>query len=348
MKKIVHITNDLQRLGGVQRLLVDLMTLQINDFEFEVILTRGENEYADELNALGVPVFHKRDLGLIGVIKRLNNADLVHAHLFPSLYIALLTTTPTVITEHNPHYRRRDLPFVKTLESLLFRKFKKTACISDGVEKALLKDLTWPSKKTQVICNGVDLSRFPLQEKKPPAKNQEFKIGMVGRLHPQKDIKTLLDTIKLLDDNCQLHLAGDGELRAELEMYAAEIEITEKVHFYGQVNNIPEFLDSLDIYVQSSNWEGFGLAVVEAMATGLPCLATDVDGLNNVVNSEYLFKVGDVKKLAELISKFQCDSNGYAQASSDSIQQAQKFSINNAAIEYTNLYANILISKSVK
>ncbi len=72
--KIVHITNDLQRLGGVQRLLVDLMTLQKNDFEFEVILTRGENEYVNELKALCVPVFDKRYLGLMGLIKRLNHA----------------------------------------------------------------------------------------------------------------------------------------------------------------------------------------------------------------------------------------------------------------------------------
>lgn len=343
--KIVHITNDLQRLGGVQRLLVDLMTLQQNDFEFEVILTRGENEYVNELNALGVPVFHKRDLGLMGVIKRLNKADLVHAHLFPSLYIALLTTTPTVITEHNPHYRRRDLPFIKTIESILFRKFKKSACISDGVESALLKDLKWPSTKTQVICNGVDLNRFPLKTKQLTASDKRFTIGMVGRLHPQKDIKTLLDCIKLLDENCELHLAGDGVLRAHLENYAAEIGVTAKVNFYGQVDNIPKFLDSLDLYVQSSNWEGFGLAVVEAMAAGLPCLATDVEGLNNVVNSEYLFKVGDVKKLVELIRQLQCNSNCYAKATTDSIQQAHKFSINNTAIDYSNLYTNILTSR---
>ena len=72
MKKVIHITNDLQRLGGVQRLLIDLMTLQKEQFQFEVILTRGDNEYMDELKALGVSVYHKRDLGLLGVIKRLN------------------------------------------------------------------------------------------------------------------------------------------------------------------------------------------------------------------------------------------------------------------------------------
>ena len=338
MKKIVHITNDLQRLGGVQRLLVDLMALQKDDFEFEVILTRGENEYIDELNSLGVSVYHKRDLGLFGVIKRMNNADLVHAHLFPSVYIALLTTTSTVITEHNPHYRRRDILFVKTLESILFRKFKVTACISNGVRDALLRDLKWPAEKTQVISNGIDLDRFPLNDKRLSSSNEKFKIGMVGRLHPQKDTKTLLDCIKLLNDSFELHLAGDGELRNQLEDYAAEIGVADKVYFYGQVNNIPEFLASLDIYIQSSNWEGFGLAVVEAMAAGLPCLATDVEGLNDVVDKEYLFKVGDTQKLALMISDIQKSDLVYKQMSLNSIQKAKVYSADRTAVFYKELY----------
>jgi glycosyltransferase involved in cell wall biosynthesis len=342
MKKIIHITNDLQRLGGVQRLLVDLLTLQKNNYEFEVILTRGENEYKDELTELGVTVFHKRDIGILGVIKRLNQADLVHAHLFPSLYIALLTTTPTVITEHNPHYRRRDLPFVKLLESILFRKFKKTACISQGVETALLRDLKWSSDKTKVICNGVDLSRFSLKAKQYAGFGERFKIGMVGRLHPQKDIHSLLNAIKLLDDTCELHLAGDGQLREELEKYADKIGVSDKVKFYGQVNNIPEFLDSLDLYVQSSNWEGFGLAVVEAMAAGIPCLATNVEGLNNVVDKSYLFEVGEVSHLCTLISDIRNSEALYNKLAAISITTANKFSINNTATSYQCLYDEYL------
>lgn len=338
MKKVVHITNDLQRLGGVQRLLVDLMTLQKDEFQFEVILTRGENEYVDELKQLGVSVYHKRDIGLRGVIKRMNNADLVHAHLFPSLYIALLTSTPTVITEHNPHYRRRDILFIKTLESVLFRKFKKTACISKGVQNALLRDLKWPTKKTEVICNGIDLSRFSLQRKNIDLDKKVFKIGMVGRLHPQKDIKTLIECIKLLDSDCELHLAGDGELRTQLELFADEIGVSNKVYFYGQVNDIPEFLESLDLYVQSSNWEGFGLAAVEAMAAGLPCLATNVEGLNDIVSKDALFDVADVDKLLALICEVKESKDLYAKMSLDSLKKAQYYSAENTALLYQQFY----------
>ena len=338
MKKIVHITNDLQRLGGVQRLLVDLMTLQKDDFEFEVILTRGENEYVDELNQLGVSVYHKRDIGLRGVIKRMNAADLVHAHLFPSLYIALLTSTPVVNTEHNPHYRRRDILFVKTMESILYRKYAKIACISEGVQTDFLAHIKVDPSVTEVIHNGINLSRFPQIAKPYPGNQTKFKLGMVGRFAAQKDFKTLIDLMALLDDSFELHIAGDGELRAEFEQYSKAIKVDYRIIFHGQVNDVPSFLGSLDIYIQSSFWEGFGIAVVEAMAAGVPCFATNVSGLNNVIDSPYLFEVGDAETLAKKVQDLKASPEIYQAASAYVVKQAIKFSISTSADKYTRIY----------
>ncbi|MEM5531614.1 glycosyltransferase [Pseudoalteromonas arctica] len=342
MKKIVHITNDLQRLGGVQRLLVDLMTLQNNDFKFEVILTRGKNEYVDELKALGVEVLHKSELGLLGVIKRLNKADLVHTHLFPSIYIALLSSTPTIVTEHNPHYRRRDLPLVKFLERILYKKFKKIVCISQGVKTVFLKNIKAEDSKTLVIHNGVNLDRFSQKEKLLDIKKQRTKIGMVGRFAPQKDIKTLIKLMTLLNSSFELHLAGDGDLRQEYEDYCKSLNVDKKVIFHGQVNNVPHFLDSLDIYVQSSHWEGFGIAVVEAMAAGLPTFATNVKGLDNIALTEALFEVGDVDTLAYKIQKLANNVDEYNRISQAVVQQAKHFSINNTAIEHSAIYNEVI------
>ena len=342
MKKIVHITNDLQRLGGVQRLLVDLMTLQKDDFEFEVILTRGENEYIDELKSLGVSVYHKRDLGLFGVIKRMNNADLVHAHLFPSMYIALLSSTLKIVTEHNPYYRRRDIKLVKWFEAIFFRRFKHVVCISEGVKKAFELVLGWSNDKALVINNGVDLSRFSMQERKIEALRFPIKIGMVGRLVKQKDIETLIKALKELGSGYELHLAGDGELREKLENLVVDLDLKHQVYFHGQVSDIPYFLDSIDIYVQSSNWEGFGLAVVEAMAAGLPCFATNVEGLNDVVDSAYLFEVGDIVQLTSLILAVTTSITTYNDMSTLAIKSAYGFSIEKSAQRHTKLYSTLL------
>ena len=342
MKKIVHITNDLQRLGGVQRLLVDLMTLQNNDFKFEVILTRGKNGYVDELKALGVQVFHKRDLGFFGVIKRLNAADLVHTHLYPSIYIAYFTNTPTIVTEHNPHYRRRDIPFIKTLESVIYKKFKKIVCISEGVKTKFLESIKASNSKAYVINNGVNLERFSQTVKTLSADAKVINIGMVGRFAPQKDIKTLLKLMTLLDDRFVLNLAGDGELRSEYEDYALSLGVSNKVKFFGQVNDIPTLLNSLDVYIQSSHWEGFGIAVVEAMAAGLPSFATNVKGLNNVVVEQGLFEVGDTHTLAAKINVLVNDTNYYKEQSVAAVNKAMSFSIKNTATEHTQIYNSVL------
>ena len=341
MKKIVHITNDLQRLGGVQRLLVDLMTLQKDEFNFEVILTRGENEYADELKALGVDVYHKRDLGFIGVIKRLNNADLVHTHLYPSIYIAYFTRTPTIVTEHNPHYRRRDILFVKTLERIIYKKFKKIVCISNGVKEKFLESIKINPALAEVIHNGVDLSRFTQQPKTITAEQAVIKLGMVGRFAPQKDIKTLIKLMTLLDSRFELHLAGDGDLRSEYEQLAKTLKVDNKIVFHGQVNNVPVFLNSLDIYIQSSHWEGFGIAVVEAMASGIPTFATNVEGLNNVVFEHSLFKAGDVQTLAVKLNNLVNNINYYNEQSITVLKKAMIFSIVKTANEHTVIYKSV-------
>ncbi len=342
MKKVIHITNDLQRLGGVQRLLVDLMTLQKEQFQFEVILTRGDNEYMDELKALGVSVYHKRDLGLLGVIRRLNKADLVHAHLFPSMYIALLSSTLKIATEHNPNYRRRKLPFVKALESVLFRKFESVICISKGVQRSFIKAMRWDIKQVTVVNNGVDLKRFTMKARKISTFNSVFKICMVGRLVAAKDITTLIECIKQLGSGYELHLAGDGELRPDLELLVSELNVEQQVVFHGQVNDIPTFLTEMDLYVQSSNWEGFGLAAVEAMATGLPCFATNVDGLNEVVDEDSLFEVGDVEKLLGMVKEISSDVDLYNENSNRAVVLARDFSIEKAAENHTQLYNRIL------
>jgi len=342
VKKITHITNDLQRLGGVQRLLVDLMTLQKNDFEFEVILTRGENEYVDELKKIGVKVYHKRDLGLWGVVKRLNKADLVHAHLFPSMYIALLSNSIKIVTEHNPYYRRRDIRVIRFFESIIFKRFAKVICISEGVKQAFNNIVNWRGDKAIVINNGVSLNRFPMEAKSIKTSPNKFKMGMAGRLVAQKDISTLIYAVSKLGVDFELHLAGDGELREVLEFKTIELGVQNQVFFHGQLKDIPKFLSSLDVYIQSSNWEGFGLAVVEAMASGLPCIATNVAGLNDIVHKDYLFEVGDVNHLYNLVSQLSNDVGTYKRQSELSVIRAADFSIERSAKNHTQLYQKLL------
>ena len=173
-----------------------------------------------------------------------------------------------------------------------------------------------------------------------------IKIGMVGRLHQHKDHETLIRAIALLPANYQLDLAGDGDKRNDLEALCQQLNVTERVQFHGLVSDIPAFLSGLDMYVQSSHVEGFGLAAVEAMAAGLPVLSSDVPGLDEVIgNDEYMFTAGKSEQLADKISQLCTAVDLYDKASAYAVNRAKLYTINKFRDGYYGLYQQLCASK---
>ena len=127
---------------------------------------------------------------------------------------------------------------------------------------------------------------------------------MVGRFSEQKDQITLIKAMKYLPKNYKLLLVGEGNLRNICEEEVIKLNLKQRVIFLGVRKDIENIFKTSHIAVLSSKWEGFGLVAVEAMATGLEVIGTNVDGLREVINNqENLFNVGDYKKLAEIILK---------------------------------------------
>jgi glycosyltransferase involved in cell wall biosynthesis len=114
-------------------------------------------------------------------------------------------------------------------------------------------------------------------------------VGSVGRLHPQKDFATLLAAIAQVRKRIptvRLLLVGDGELRDELESQSRSLGLSEIVTFAGSRTDVPEILAAVDVFTLSSLWEGMSNAALEAMAAGLPVVATAVGGTPEVVVDE--------------------------------------------------------------
>ena len=144
------------------------------------------------------------------------------------------------------------------------------------------------SKKIKVIPNGIDLDLFK-PEKKYPGEKKIF--GMQSRLVPIKDHLTLLEAFSIIrsaDKNYLLKIAGDGEYRQVLVDRAAALGLGGAVEFTGIIteDDLPEFLCSLDIYVHASLGETMSTAIMQAMACGLPVIASDVMGINNMIEDE--------------------------------------------------------------
>jgi glycosyltransferase involved in cell wall biosynthesis len=149
-----------------------------------------------------------------------------------------------------------------------------------------------PERKIVTIPNGIDGSRFELTIDRQ-AKRRELGIheqgsviGLAVRLSDQKGITFLLQAMPRIlakHPDTTLLIAGDGDLRMDLEREAQELGIASRVKFCGPRKDIPELLKLLDFYVLPSKWEGLPMVILEAMAAGCPVVATDVGGNSTAV-----------------------------------------------------------------
>ncbi len=138
-----------------------------------------------------------------------------------------------------------------------------------------------PRKSITVIHNGV----APVPDV-VGARHREGPVvlGSVGRLHPVKNYPALIEACSLLRrDDWRLVIYGEGPQRSELEQLVARTGLSDKVTLPGYVDDLSQAFSAIDIYVQPSLAEGFGLAVVEAMAAGKPVVVTPVGGLSEIV-----------------------------------------------------------------
>ena len=162
---------------------------------------------------------------------------------------------------------------------------------------------------------------------------------MVAGFRVEKDQDTLIRAISLLPESYKLWLIGDGERRQELESLVRSLSLENRVKFWGIRNDIPQLLEQTDIVVLSSHWEGLSLSSIEGMASGRPFIASDVNGLKEIVNgSGILFPHGDENTLASEIKSL-CENHELYKLVATACQtKAKQYDINIMAKKYNNLY----------
>jgi glycosyltransferase involved in cell wall biosynthesis len=139
-----------------------------------------------------------------------------------------------------------------------------------------------PAKKFVVIPNAVEPEAFA-RTRRPIEPGGAVRVGFLGRLDPIKRVQDLIEAIGLLEKRFTLGIYGDGEERAPLGAMVHERGLGERVTFYGPVERPQRVMDEIDLLVLPSAAEGFGLVLIEAMAAGVPVVATRVPGIVDVV-----------------------------------------------------------------
>ncbi len=215
-----------------------------------------------------------------------NKIDIIHSHLtYPGGFLGTIIQEkrkiPNIITEHS----RIKLYFRSWLhKQCVSYAFRKTTCII-SVSNALKEEIIqFCHRPVVVIHNIVDISKFNLSKTEPGA---ILNIGFLGGLNNNnKGLDLLLKSISLLEKkDFTLHIGGNGILLESFKNVAREFDIYNKCKFYGEIsrNEIADFYEKLDLFVLPSRYETFGIVLIEAMACGIPVIATKCGGPQEIV-----------------------------------------------------------------
>lgn len=261
---------------------------------------------------------------LVRQLRRLR-PDILHCHLVrANLYgriAARLAGVPVVICTHHgiEDYmvgdKLRDRA-VRIVDRVTDRWVTYHVGVSEGMRQAAIRYLGIAPDKIVAIPNGVDPTLYDCNRAARTAVRRELGldpdalvVGSVGILNQTKNFQLLLQIAKLVinrHSGLQFIIVGDGDQRRELESMVAELGLRHSVIFPGFRADIPRVLAALDIFVLTSRSEGFGLAVAEAMASGLPCVAFDVGALGELVadgQTGLLVKAGSTEAFAVALSR---------------------------------------------
>lgn len=281
---------------------------------------------------------------------RRHRYDLIHVHLFPAQLWAVVaavisgTRTPLVTTEHSTYNRRRKWYFW-LLDRWMYARYQRVICISEATRDAFAQWMPAIEGRIEVIWNGVSLERFRAAQ----GYRKVDVIGVdapfilsVGRLQREKNMETLVRAVGALD-GVHLAIVGEGADRATLEALIAKEGLLGRVHLLGRRSDIPQLLKTADVYVQSSLWEGFGIAAVEAMASGLPVVASRVPGLADVVgDAGLLVDPRDPKAFAEQIYNVITNGRMRQSLAERAIERAQMFGIDRTVSGILRVYERVV------
>jgi glycosyltransferase involved in cell wall biosynthesis len=212
----------------------------------------------------------------------------------------------------NDFYRFRDgsgLPAARQLAGVL-RSATCVVTLNASAADELLSEGFDPGQLVH-IPNGVDVDRFP--PKSCYEAGTCANLTYVGRLYPSKGLNVLLEALAQLPPapNWRLTLVGGGSARAQLAQQAGELGLEDRIEFVGEVPDVLPYLQQADLFVLPSHTEGISNALLEAMAAGLPCLATDNAGNRHVLTQNetgLLVRVGDAADMASALSTLLADA----------------------------------------
>lgn len=287
--------------------------------------------------------------------------DAVHVHWFiPQGIVQCFVKMPYLVTGHGADVTSLNQGMLKRLKQRVIRQAAAVTVVSEALktnleghfkDNPLMQDMI--AEKVQILPMGCNLSEFhPKYRKEEYWKQGKQKVLLfVGRLAEKKGVRFLIEAMQYID--ARLVIVGTGPLEMELKRLSVEYGVQDKIVFEGAKNHeqLKVIYASADIFVMPSvtakdgDTEGFGLVMLEAMASGLPVVAFKSGGIVNVIEHErngLLAEAGDVQSLAECISRLMQQPELCDALKSRAYEDLQQYSYENIGKEYARIIEGMM------
>ncbi|HUT34748.1 MAG TPA: glycosyltransferase [Planctomycetota bacterium] len=297
MNRILYVITELD-VGGAEKALVALATrLNRAAYEPQVACLSGRGPLGADLRERGIPVHFLGargwwDVRALWRLRRLaRQADIVHSFLYHANMAARLAAVGTRVAAvvSSARVAERSRPGRRRLECLTHRLVDAEVCVSNGVRDFFAAG-GFPTRKLVVIPNGVDAARFagrdPAFKARLGIRPDAPLVTTIGRLHEQKGMGAFVRaaaSVRHSRPDCHFLIVGAGPLEAALRAAAKGLHLEGGLTFLGHCDDVPAVLRATDVFVLASLWEGMPNVVLEAMAAGLPVVATRVEGTVDLI-----------------------------------------------------------------
>ncbi|MEQ4702821.1 glycosyltransferase [Providencia huaxiensis] len=353
-------------IGGAERQVCDLAdALSSKNINVKIISLTGQtittplskNISIDELKMSKNPFSFIKALVYARYIIKNFHPDIVHSHMVHanlfSRFLRIIIKIPVLIcTAHSTYEGSK-------IRALLYRATDflcdLTTNVSNEAVKSSIKNKSVPKNKIITMYNGIDIQKYtfnPLNRKKL---RNSLNIGenshlllSVGRLTLAKDYPNLLYAyaqIKAKNPNSQLVIIGDGIEKENILNLSKKLGVSNSTHFLGFRTDVNEWMSAADIFILSSEWEGFGLVVAEAIACKCLVVATNSGGVKEVLNCHrFLVPIKDHDSLStSVIQAINLNDMERKKIIDDSyLHVIKNFTLDNISAEWIKIYSRLL------